>query len=467
MLCITIDHLKIRGHLLSGRMNLAVPFGRIHLLRGPNGCGKSLLLDTTCGVISLPGINVAISGRRLRCTTAFNRWRAGIRRMFQTPMLPPMVDVVDVLARANQDGNPGTSWVHQVEEFLDACGVRNGSAIGALSFGQRRAVDLVYSLASGTCHLLDEPFAGMRSQAVPFAVALIQSAAARGGSVLVVDHAAESRPDLFDACHDWISSTTVDEFADGRETGAILPCFDIAHRSHNNTTRWVIKHLSIGEKLVASELEILLPPSTVIVCEGGNGTGKSTLLRTLAGVPHPWPGVSEVRHSNMEAGTVLLSPQPPKLIDDISGADNLGFMLGRFGKYPRSLLTDAHQMLRCLGFDVRRLRRQAEVLSGGESAIVALVGAVLSPCPILLLDEPFESFAPAVVPTALRLLERILATGKAVVIVTHDPATIDAVEPASLVTLSSLRPATGRVIGTVWRPRLTPPAAVEGRALRT
>lgn len=449
MLHIDVVSLQVRDHVLSGPMSLSVPPGSIHLLRGPNGCGKSLLLDAASGVVQLRGINVRVSDRPLDGRSAYDRWRFGLRRLFQTPTLPQAVTVSEALSRAADAGENPSVWQSQVADFLAACAVPAQSALGGLSFGQRRAVDLAFTLTSGVCHLLDEPFAGMRASAVPFASELLRTTAARGASVLVVDHSAASRPELFTARHDWIAAEVAPSSLADMQRAPALPL--LAHRDVGSPDHWSIRQLTIGQQLVAVDLDIRLPAGTGVICEGGNGTGKSTLLRALAGVRQPWSGIQIQRETNLTPPAVLLSPQPPKLVDDVSVLENLRFMLGRFARPPTTALYRAYEALDYLGLRRERLRHRAEVLSGGEAAIVALVGAVFSPCPVLLLDEPFESLSAAALPRALNVLMGALVAGKSAIVVTHDPALIEAAEPRSVLNLTNDEPASGLIAGTMPR----------------
>lgn len=449
MLHIDVVSLQVRDHVLSGPMSLSVPRGSIHLLRGPNGCGKSLLLDAASGVVQLGGIKVTVVDHPLDGRSAYDRWRLGLRRMFQTPTLPQAVTVEEALTRAADAGETPSVWQSQVADFLVACAVPAGSALGALSFGQRRAVDLAFTLTSGVCHLLDEPFAGIRASAVPFAAELLRTAAARGASILVVDHSAESRPEMFTVCHDWVAAEAAPSYPEGTQVTPTMPL--LAHRDFSLSDSWSIRELTIGQQIIAVDLSIILPVGTGIICEGGNGTGKSTLLRALAGVRQPWNGIHFQGESDLSPQAVFLSPQPPKLVDDVSVLENLRFMLGRFGRPPKTAVDRGREALRYLGLRSERLRQRAEVLSGGEAAIVALVGAVFSPCPVLLLDEPFESLSAAVLPRALNVLMRALDTGKSAVVVTHDPALIGSAAPHSVLNLTNHEPASGSIVGAMLR----------------
>lgn len=448
MLHIDVRSLTIRGHRLSGPMTLLIPPREVHLLRGPNGCGKSLLLDVVCGVHRSSGVDVLLAGHDVRRSDAYGRWLAGLRRMFQTPALPATVTVRQALEKATCRLDEFTAWHAQTSVFLTACGVSTESTIGALSFGQRRAVDLVFTLAAGQYQLLDEPFSGMRASVIPLAAALIGAAAKRGASIIAVDHTADDRPAFFDAAHDWVKSEDIDDTNRNLSRDSVDVVLEALPIINAREVFWKIFKFRIADRCIAEDLEIVLPKGTVVLFEGGNGTGKSTLLRSIARLPQPWPGVAVAFSTDASEDCMLLSPQPPKLIEDVSVIENLGFMLRRFRWYSPGMLNPAFVLLHWLGFDFRHLRKRAEVLSGGEAAMVALVGAALSPCPIMLLDEPFESLAPYTMPRAIILLHTLLAQGKSAVVISHDPVLAAAMDTQSVVRLDPTTPARGQFVGT-------------------
>jgi ABC-type molybdenum transport system ATPase subunit/photorepair protein PhrA len=59
MLEVSVTSLQLGRRVLSGPIKIAVPSGEIHVLRGPNGCGKSLLFDAITG--TYPDRSVVLS----------------------------------------------------------------------------------------------------------------------------------------------------------------------------------------------------------------------------------------------------------------------------------------------------------------------------------------------------------------------------------------------------------------------
>lgn len=427
MLTIEVQNFGIGNRLLLDTMRIDVPVGEIHLLKGPNGCGKSLLLDAVTGVHKTIAVRGWLDGRSLRFQSAFGRWQTGIRRLFQTPTLPADLTVRQVLERSKFAAGGAVIGENKWEETSVLGGVRLEHTLAAHSFGQRRLVELLMALSSGRCCLLDEPFAGMTLSLTPLATDLIRSAATIGRAVLVIDHLAGRQPALYQRVYQWHLPTdsTNDGNVKERHDNALGEGWGPMHAGEARA-HWSISCFCVGGRTVLKGAEISMDAGTILLITGPNGSGKSTLLRALARCKQPWEGV----YTNIVGGTeetdIHFSPQPPKLIGDLNVRDNLWLMLRRSATV-QSSSSGAEQLLRWLGMGAGRLRSRAEVLSGGESSMVALVGACLSQAKVLLLDEPFESFSPETTERSILLLRRACRAGKAVLASTHNPALLSVI----------------------------------------
>jgi len=419
-------------------MAIEVSAGKVHLLKGPNGCGKSLLLDIVSGVHKSQRVRVWSGGQALSNATAFARWQAGIRRLFQVPTLPVELQVDQVLERFGFGVVSMGEWWREAKELLTNCGVRLNEPLGIHSFGQQRIVELIISLASGRCCLLDEPFAGLNASFLDLAAKLIRRAADDKRAILVVDHLSAHHPELYDKVYIWQSPSNDASTPISRDVHSQLNIADSLNSAPPFVgANWSVDYFRIGDHSILREVEIELRHGTLLLLTGQNGTGKSTLLRELGGYEQPWKGVSARITSDLSSERILLSPQPPKLVDELTVEENLKLMIGKGHPVKKSDLTFARELLGWLGLPQKHFKERAEVLSGGEAGKVALVGASLSPAKVLLLDEPFESFTSQSVELAIELFRAVLAGGKCVIASNHNPQLLSLVERTQQINLSS------------------------------
>jgi ATPase subunit of ABC transporter with duplicated ATPase domains len=163
--------------------------------------------------------------------------------------------------------------------------------------------------------------------------------------------------------------------------------------------------LSRGGRTLVLGLDLHVRPGERIVLTGANGTGKTTLLRALAGLDAPAAG--HVRR----AGPVALLPQTH---DELRLKTSvLHFFRSRVPVY----VDEAEALLRAYLFDDDRQHQPLATLSAGELRRLLLATIVNGPADVILLDEPtnFLDF------DALDVVEEALrAFDGALVVVTHD-----------------------------------------------
>jgi len=164
----------------------------------------------------------------------------------------------------------------------------------------------------------------------------------------------------------------------------------------------------------------------VLAIVGPNGTGKSSLLLTLAHLLQPergelfWQGRSykECNALTYRRRIALVLQEP--LLLDTSVFENIALGL-RYRGLPSAEIKDrVNRWLVRVGIEALRDRCGAR-LSGGEAQRVSLARAFVLNPELLLLDEPFSALD---APTRLRLLDDLKSilteTGTTAVIVTHD-----------------------------------------------
>ena len=151
---------------------------------------------------------------------------------------------------------------------------------------------------------------------------------------------------------------------------------------------------------------------------GINGTGKSTLLKILAGREEPDEG-TVIMGRNLRIGYLPQNPVFPESFDALTAALPLA---DDISGSPMDYEADAKSMLTKLG--ITQLNQNITELSGGQRKRIALVRTLLTPADILILDEPTNHLDSAMAEWLETFLKH---TKSALIMITHDRYFLDSV----------------------------------------
>lgn len=185
---------------------------------------------------------------------------------------------------------------------------------------------------------------------------------------------------------------------------------------------WLVGSERNGEmakKPVLKNLSITVESGKVYAVMGGNGSGKTTALKLLAGIYQPLQGVVERR-----ARVVYLAQNPKTVFTEITVHDELYEVFAEHPIYAQRLSGEEIEKRLAVVMDKMELSafcgQHPFDLSAGQQQRLALAKVLLLEPEVLLLDEPTKGLDGMFKSKLAKYLEELASEGLAIVMVSHD-----------------------------------------------
>ncbi len=451
------------GSLVTAReIDIQVHPNVLHSIIGPNGAGKTTFYNMLTGVLPPSGGKILFEGRDITRLPTYARARLGISRSFQILSIFPNLSVFEnvriaVQAQRMGVGSPFSNAYaedainQRAWSILDAVGIADRAAELSINLphGAKRLLEIAVTLAiDSKLLLLDEPLAGL-AEADRVIVADLIRKLARSHAVLLIEHDIDrvlAISDRISVLHqgriiadgkpaEVASNPEVIAAYIGASKGAARPAPPAAERKQHAAARVLLEVKDLasgyGGSTVLSGVSMTVHEGEAIALLGRNGVGKTTTLRAMTGsLPLARGTITFDGHATGGLKPYLINrlgislvPEGRRLFPNLTVTENLQLAM-RPGGISIEEVFDLFPRLRT------RQKAKAENLSGGERQMVAIARALVVPSKLILLDEPFEGLAPAVVEEVMEALVKLRGKVAMVIVEHHAEAVLPIVDRA-------------------------------------
>jgi ABC-type branched-subunit amino acid transport system ATPase component/ABC-type branched-subunit amino acid transport system permease subunit len=451
------------GSLVTAReIDLTVMPFVLHSIIGPNGAGKTTFFNMLSGAMRPSGGEVLFDGRDITGLPLYARARLGIGRSFQILSIFPNLTVFENVSVAVQAETIGLSGLirdahahgdinARAWSILDAVGLADRAAEEAASLphGAKRLLEIAVTLSTRSkLLLLDEPLAGL-AEADRVVVAALIRRLAQSHAVLLIEHDIDrvlAISDRISVLHQGrmiadgepaqvaANPEVIAAYLGAARDGERAPPPAIERRAHAGARPLLeVAGLSAGYAggTVLEGVNLKAHEGEAVALLGRNGVGKTTLLRAITGtlpiasgaVTFAGETISGRAPYLINRAGVSLVPEGRRLFPNLTVIDNLKIAMRPGGMS----LDDAFNLFPRLK---ARQRARAENLSGGERQMVAIARALVAPSRLILLDEPFEGLAPAVVNEVMAALMKLRGRVAMVIVEHHAESVLPLVDRA-------------------------------------
>jgi branched-chain amino acid transport system ATP-binding protein len=420
-------------------VSLRVPRGELRSIIGPNGAGKTTLFNVLTGLLPADRGQARFRATTITTLPPHRIVASGVSRSFQIISIFHALTVfenVRIAAQAKHrcrfamlaDAGSFTDLNDEAMRLVATVGLgdRAGEIADTLSHGDQRLLEIAIALATRPeLLLLDEPLAGLAAHERLRVADLIRTLR-RSVTIVLIDHDIDQVLALSDR---------ITVLHQGRVIAEGVPAaiqrnaeVQAAYLGHLRVTRAetapgatragapLLRVTSVntfyGKSHVLHGVSLDVFAGEFVSLLGRNGAGKTTTLATITGVVPPRDGriaygATDLAGRPPEAIARLgvgLVPQGRRIFPNLTVLENLTIARRGEGGWTVERVFTTFPMLHALK-DAR-----GATLSGGELQLLAIARALMGNVDLLLLDEPFEGLAPAIVDVVWNVLRELRST---------------------------------------------------------
>ena len=477
------------GNRVLDGVDLDVMPREVHAIVGENGAGKSTLIKILGGVHQPDGGQLSIDGVTSRLRSPRDALAAGVVVIHQELSLAPDLSAEENIflgrfPRTAFGTVDRTAMRRLARGLFDQLGIRidSRSEVGSLSIGQQQMVEIAKAISvDARVLVLDEPTAVLDEQRVQVLFDTIERLRRQGLGIVYISHHLEEIfriADQVTVLRDGLVAgiAKVSEIDQDWLVARMIGRNFASHELHARTVRepaLSVKDLTVPGEF--ADVSLTISEGEIVGLAGLVGAGRTEVARAIVGLSRSATGTIEVfgraaRIANPNAAArlgiayVTEDRKAQGLLPNRSVREN--FTIASLRRFTRTGLLRLSAESRYVRESVKRLdvrlasaKSEIRTLSGGNQQKV-LIGRALAIEPrILLLDEPTRGVDIGAKQEIYGLIERLVAEGMAVMLISSDMEEILRLSDRIVV----LR--RGRVAATLLRGEATETAVMRAAAL--
>jgi len=197
---------RFGGLVAVNNMSFALSKNEVLGLIGPNGSGKTTMLNMISGALKPTSGTILLHGKDISTAPASEIAVRGIARTFQIVRMLPSLTVLENVAAGGVFGH-SRRWGRELDNYardlLQRVGLRGAddASVAALTYIDQKRVELARALASDPeVVLLDEWLAGLNPTELRTGIALIEQIRADSRTIVIVEHVMDAIRSLCDRC---------------------------------------------------------------------------------------------------------------------------------------------------------------------------------------------------------------------------------------------------------------------------
>ncbi len=432
------------------RVSLRLFGGQIHGLLGENGSGKSTLIKTLCGAHQPDGGRILRAGQPVVLPDPTAARRAGIATVFQEFSLVPTLSVAEnvYLGRLPLRRGRQVDWARVRADArgvlaMMAVAIDCDAVVGSLSVANQQLVEIAKALAANaTTIVLDEPTAALGIAEIARLHALLRRLRDQGRAVLYISHRLDEVVDLVDVItilkNGKVSSSAEQSRIDLSyivqsmvgDVGEHYP------KERNARDEVLFRASGISTCNRVQDVSFEVRRGEVFGLGGVLGSGRTEVARAIFGLDPLGAGSMSLQGAPfrpsgppeaIRAGVALV-PEDRKadgLFFNFTGFPNISIAsLGKLGSWGTIRLRTEREAGRRLARDLdispTAERRLVGMLSGGNQQKIIVARWLFADAELFVLDEPTQGIDIGAKIAVYRLINRLTAAGKGVILITSD-----------------------------------------------